>query len=61
MEEPNPEQTASIFSFTFFFFLDGIIFKGYRNSELKEEELHPLCDYDASKHLKARSFPVRGQ
>ncbi|KAJ7288037.1 hypothetical protein C8J57DRAFT_1641031 [Mycena rebaudengoi] len=37
--------------------LDEMIFMGYRNSELKEEELHPLCDTDASKHLKARSFP----
>ncbi|KAJ6621777.1 hypothetical protein B0H10DRAFT_2015711 [Mycena sp. CBHHK59/15] len=57
MQTPNPEQTASIFSFAFFFFLDHIIFLAYRNSEVKEEELYPLCDTDSSAHLKARSFP----
>ncbi|KAJ7274253.1 hypothetical protein C8J57DRAFT_1715119 [Mycena rebaudengoi] len=44
MEKPNPELTASIISFIFFSFLDGIIFRGYRNSQLTEEDLYPLCD-----------------
>ncbi|KAF7348331.1 Multidrug resistance-associated ABC transporter protein [Mycena sanguinolenta] len=38
----NPEQTASIFSFTFYFFLDQIIFLAYRQSQLLETELYPL-------------------
>ncbi|KAJ7354076.1 P-loop containing nucleoside triphosphate hydrolase protein [Mycena albidolilacea] len=38
----NPEQTASIFSYSFFFFLDPIIFLAYRESQLHEEELYPL-------------------
>ncbi|KAJ7283178.1 P-loop containing nucleoside triphosphate hydrolase protein [Mycena rebaudengoi] len=57
MKTPNPEQTASIIAFAFYFFLDHIVFLGYRNSELKEDELYPLCDTDASRHLRARSFP----
>ncbi|KAJ7449167.1 hypothetical protein FB451DRAFT_1375079 [Mycena latifolia] len=56
MVVPNPEQTASIFSFTFYFFLNRIIFLAYRESQLKEEELYPLCDTDTSSHLKSRSF-----
>ncbi|KAF7368478.1 Multidrug resistance-associated ABC transporter protein [Mycena venus] len=53
---PNPEQTASIFSFTFYFFLDQIIFLAYRQKEVREDQLYPLCDTDASIHLKNRSF-----
>ncbi|KAJ7668054.1 multidrug resistance-associated ABC transporter [Mycena rosella] len=56
MEVPNPEQTASIFSFTFYFFLDRIIFLAYHESHLKEEELYPLCDTDSATHLQSRSF-----
>ncbi|KAF8171621.1 P-loop containing nucleoside triphosphate hydrolase protein [Mycena galopus ATCC 62051] len=52
----NPEQTASILSFAFYFFLDRIIFLAYRNSKLDEEELYPLCDTDTATHLKNRSF-----
>ncbi|KAJ7625289.1 P-loop containing nucleoside triphosphate hydrolase protein [Mycena polygramma] len=52
----NPEQTASMFSFAFYFFLDHIIFLAYRESQLQEDELYPLCDTDASAHLKKRSF-----
>ncbi|KAJ6590816.1 P-loop containing nucleoside triphosphate hydrolase protein [Mycena sp. CBHHK59/15] len=56
VEVPNPEQTASIFSFMFYFFLNRIIFLAYRESQLKEDELYPLCDTDAAAHLKSRSF-----
>ncbi|KAJ7747993.1 hypothetical protein B0H14DRAFT_3096981 [Mycena olivaceomarginata] len=42
--------------FAFFFFLDHIIFLAYRESQLPEEELYPLCDSDASAHLKTTSF-----
>jgi hypothetical protein len=56
METPNPEMTASIFSFAFYFFLDRIIFLAHRESQLHEEELYPLCDSDSATHLKAESF-----
>ncbi|KAJ7657332.1 ABC transporter transmembrane region-domain-containing protein [Mycena polygramma] len=52
----NPEQTASIFSFALYFFLDHIIFLAHRESRLDEDELYPLCDTDASAHLKNQSF-----
>ncbi|KAJ7758122.1 hypothetical protein DFH07DRAFT_818757 [Mycena maculata] len=56
MPVPNPEQTASIFSFTFYFFLDHIILLAYRQSQLQEEDLYPLCDTDTATHLRSRSF-----
>ncbi|KAJ6479415.1 hypothetical protein C8R47DRAFT_1322641 [Mycena vitilis] len=52
----NPEQTASIFSFALYFFLDRIIFLAHRQARLDEDELYPLCDSDASAHLKNQSF-----
>ncbi|KAJ7264124.1 P-loop containing nucleoside triphosphate hydrolase protein [Mycena haematopus] len=52
----NPEQTASLFSFSFYFFLDRIIFLAYRESQLKEDDFYPLCDTDTAAHLKQRSF-----
>ncbi|KAJ7625252.1 hypothetical protein DFH06DRAFT_1142177 [Mycena polygramma] len=36
MTVPNPEQTASMFSFAFYFFLDHIIFRAYRESQLQK-------------------------
>ncbi|KAJ7069529.1 hypothetical protein C8F01DRAFT_1245729 [Mycena amicta] len=54
--EINPEQTASIFSFALYFFLDRIIFSAYRESQLPEDGLYPLCDTDRATHLKERSF-----
>jgi hypothetical protein len=59
MKVLNPEQTASIFSFAFYFFLDPIIFLAYHQSELHEDQLYPLCDTDAAAHLKSRSFKAR--
>ncbi|KAJ7769135.1 hypothetical protein DFH07DRAFT_1058209 [Mycena maculata] len=56
MDVPNPEQTASIFSFAFYFFLDRIVFSAYRQSKLQETELYPLCDTDYSTYLVSRSF-----
>lgn len=58
MKVPNPEQTASIFSFAFYFFLDHLIFLAYRQSKVEEDQLYPLCDTDTSVHLKKRSFKV---
>ncbi|KAJ6502921.1 P-loop containing nucleoside triphosphate hydrolase protein [Mycena vitilis] len=56
MKAANPEQTASLFSFALYFFMDQIIFLAHRQSRLQEDELYPLCDTDASTHLKNRSF-----
>ncbi|KAJ6556823.1 hypothetical protein DFH09DRAFT_1248351 [Mycena vulgaris] len=53
---PVDPLTASIFSFMFYFFLDHIVFLAYRESQLKEDDLYPLCDTDTSIHLKSRSF-----
>lgn len=55
----NPEQTASWFSFVFFFFVDDIIFKASRVPHLPAEEFPPLADYDWAPHIVRKSFPVR--
>ncbi|KAJ6589838.1 P-loop containing nucleoside triphosphate hydrolase protein [Mycena vulgaris] len=57
MPVTNPEQTASILSVVFYFFLDPIIFLAYRIPHLKFEQLPPLCDYDDATNLKATAFP----
>ncbi|KAF7314597.1 ATP-binding cassette transporter [Mycena kentingensis (nom. inval.)] len=54
--EINPEQTAPIIDFALYFFLDKIIFSAYRQSQLPEDELYPLCDTDRGAVLKERSF-----
>ncbi|KZT60648.1 P-loop containing nucleoside triphosphate hydrolase protein, partial [Calocera cornea HHB12733] len=60
---PAPEQTASIFSFLFFFFLEPIIFAAWRIPQLPYDELPPLPDSDWSDNLRARAMdaldPVR--
>ncbi|KAF7290264.1 Multidrug resistance-associated ABC transporter protein [Mycena indigotica] len=55
-KELNPEQTASVFSFALYFFLDTIIFAAYREKEVPEDQLYVLCDTDGAEHLKQRSF-----
>jgi hypothetical protein len=52
-KEVNPEQTASIFSFVFFFFLDRVIRKG---SSLKPTDFPPICDFDSADNLAKRSY-----
>ncbi|PSS08857.1 hypothetical protein PHLCEN_2v3472 [Hermanssonia centrifuga] len=54
---PNPEQTASIFSFLFYVFLDPSIWLAYRISHLSLDQLPPMCDYDHAKNLIKRSYP----
>ncbi|KZT60642.1 hypothetical protein CALCODRAFT_553559 [Calocera cornea HHB12733] len=60
---PAPEQTASIFSFLFFFFLEPIILAAWRIPQLPYDELPPLPDSDWSDNLRARAMdaldPVR--
>ncbi|OCH87314.1 P-loop containing nucleoside triphosphate hydrolase protein [Obba rivulosa] len=52
----TPEQTASILSLMFFFFMDGIIIKAWRVSHLPIDEFPPTADYDATRHLVKRSY-----
>ncbi|KAF8199798.1 P-loop containing nucleoside triphosphate hydrolase protein [Mycena galopus ATCC 62051] len=57
MPEPNAEQTASLLSLVLYFFLDPIIFLGYRVPHLKFDQLPPLSDYDYMENLKIRAWP----
>ncbi|KAJ3513917.1 hypothetical protein NLJ89_g2683 [Agrocybe chaxingu] len=57
MPEPNPEQTASIFSLMTYIFMDDIIQKGYRAPRLSVDQLPPLADYDRASVLTRRAFP----
>ncbi|KAJ7462775.1 P-loop containing nucleoside triphosphate hydrolase protein [Mycena galericulata] len=56
MPVPNPEQTASIVSTVFYFFLDPIVFLAYRIPHLTHDQLPPLSDYDYTATLKAKNF-----
>ncbi|KAJ7062926.1 P-loop containing nucleoside triphosphate hydrolase protein, partial [Mycena amicta] len=56
MPVPNAEQTASILSSVFYFFMNPIVKLAYRIPHLPFDQLPPLCDYDTSKVLKARAF-----
>jgi hypothetical protein len=58
MPVPNAEQTASIFSFAIYSFLDPVVFLAYRVSHLAHDQLPPLADYDYARHLTEKSFPV---
>ena len=55
---PHPEQTSSLLSMVLYTWLDPIVFKAYRVPHLPREELPPLADYDYSRNLKKKSFPV---
>jgi len=56
LPEPNPEQTASIFSFITFAFLDSLVYAANRVTHLGFEKLPPLNDRDFAEHLKELSF-----
>ncbi|KAJ8074529.1 hypothetical protein PM082_015430 [Marasmius tenuissimus] len=51
---PAPEQTVTLFSLIFFFFMDPIIFAASRVAHLSAEELPPLADYDAAEYLREK-------
>ncbi|KZT60636.1 hypothetical protein CALCODRAFT_492173 [Calocera cornea HHB12733] len=53
---PAPEQTASIFSFMFFLFLEPIVFAAWRVPQLPYERLPPLPDTDWSDNLRDRAM-----
>ncbi|KAJ3985397.1 hypothetical protein F5890DRAFT_1510435 [Lentinula detonsa] len=56
LPEPNPEQTASIFSLVTYTFLDRLVLAAYRVSHLDFNQLPPLNDHDSSEHMKSLSF-----
>jgi len=63
--EPNPEQTASLFSYVFYIFMDKIIWHAWRSSAIPYEDLPPLPDYDRASWLASNSLlklhPTRRQ
>ncbi|EKM56946.1 uncharacterized protein PHACADRAFT_172648 [Phanerochaete carnosa HHB-10118-sp] len=56
--EPGPEQTASLFSYLTFIWLEPTIWRAYRASHLPADELPPLNDYDKTKNLIKRAYPI---
>ncbi|KAJ7105184.1 hypothetical protein C8R44DRAFT_858596 [Mycena epipterygia] len=56
MAVPNPEQTASLISTMFYFFLDPLVILAHRVPHLVYDQLPPLSDYDSAANLKARNF-----
>ncbi|KIK58410.1 hypothetical protein GYMLUDRAFT_246115 [Collybiopsis luxurians FD-317 M1] len=56
MPSPNPEQTASLFSLGFFFFLDPVVFEAYRIPHLPYDRLPPLADDDSIRNLRSVHF-----
>ncbi|KAI0080055.1 P-loop containing nucleoside triphosphate hydrolase protein [Panus rudis PR-1116 ss-1] len=55
--DPNPEQTASLLSRYFFFYLTPVISKAQKQPHLSLNDLPPLADYDQIKHLVKRAYP----
>ncbi|KAJ8082215.1 hypothetical protein PM082_008062 [Marasmius tenuissimus] len=55
-QTPNPEQTASLFSLTLFFFMDPVIFSVRKNEHLPYDQLPSLADYDHAENLRKRAF-----
>ncbi|EMD39575.1 hypothetical protein CERSUDRAFT_111891 [Gelatoporia subvermispora B] len=55
--DPTPEQTASIFSLMFYFFMDGLVMKAWRTDHLPLEQFSPAADYDLAHNLIKRSYP----
>lgn len=58
MKNLNPEQTASVASLLTYVFVDPLVFKAYGVPHLSHTELPPLADYDFSRHLVDKAFPV---
>ncbi|TRM65976.1 hypothetical protein BD626DRAFT_427540 [Schizophyllum amplum] len=54
--DPSDEQTASWVSFATYAFLDPIIAKALKMPHLGAEHFPPLCDYDRSQYLRAKTF-----
>lgn len=54
----NPEQITSLAGLVLYAFLDPLIYRAYMASNLGHEWLPPIADYDESKNLVKRSFPI---
>ncbi|KAF8157949.1 ABC transporter type 1, transmembrane domain-containing protein [Crassisporium funariophilum] len=64
MPDPNPEQTASIFSMMTFSFIDPIISLAYCVPHIRPDQLPPLADYDSSRYLSMNAShldPLRNE
>ncbi|KAI0753304.1 P-loop containing nucleoside triphosphate hydrolase protein [Daedaleopsis nitida] len=55
--EPSKQQTASIFSFVVFGWLDDMVAKASRVSHIPLSDFPPLANANATKRLADRSFP----
>lgn len=55
---PAPEQTCSLLSLLFWSVLDPIIFSSYKHGRVAHDELPPLVDSDAAKHLADTALPL---
>ena len=58
MDEPSPEQTASILSRLFYFYVVPVIAAASRTSHLSLDQLPPLPDVYEMKNLERRGFKV---
>ncbi|PPQ71819.1 hypothetical protein CVT26_007733 [Gymnopilus dilepis] len=56
-EQPNPEQTASIFSRVIYSYMDPIVKKASKLPHLPHTEIPPLADYYYSNYLVDHSLP----
>ena len=56
--EPNPEDTASWFSFIFFTHYDGLIMKAFKSPHLKIDDLPPLATPHKSGYLSRETSQV---
>ncbi|KAJ3802481.1 P-loop containing nucleoside triphosphate hydrolase protein [Lentinula aff. detonsa] len=54
--DPNPEQTASLLSLTFFTYLDSLVWQASKVSHLSTEALPPLSDHDQARILRQRAM-----
>lgn len=58
LNEPSPEQTASILSRLFYFYATPVVIAATRKSHLTLDELPPLSDFYQVKNLERRGFTV---
>lgn len=57
VQSGNPEQTASWLSIATYTFLDGIIWKAQKLTQLRPDDMPVLADYDRAVPLRAKAFP----
>ncbi|KAF8513334.1 P-loop containing nucleoside triphosphate hydrolase protein [Hysterangium stoloniferum] len=57
-DQLNPEQTACLWSFLTFSYLDPLVITAARSKQLSYENFPPLADYDKSAYLMSQSTPI---